>query len=33
MAFYRWLKENKKHTVEDIDKLTIEEYKSFLFSL
>ena len=33
MAFYHWLKENKKHTVEDIDKLTIEEYKSFLFSL
>ena len=32
MAFYRWLCENKKHTVEDIDKLTIEEYKQLLFS-
>lgn len=33
MAFYHWLKENKKHTVEQVDKLTIEEYKHFLFSL
>ena len=33
MAFYHWLKENKKHTVEQVDKLTIEEYKRFLFSL
>ena len=33
MAFYRWLKENKGDTVECIDKLTIEDYKRFLFSL
>ena len=33
MAFYRWLCENKTDTVECIDKLTIEEYKRFLFSL
>ena len=32
MAFYRWLKENKRYTVEQVDKLTIEEYKWFLFS-
>ena len=33
MAFHRWLNENKKNKVEDIDKLTIEEYKQHLFSL
>ena len=33
MAFYHWLCENKGNTVECIDKLTIEEYKRFLFSL
>lgn len=33
LAFYHWLEKNKKHTVEEIDKSTIEEYKSFLFSL
>lgn len=33
MAFYRWLEENNKHNVEDIDKLTIEEYKDYLNSL
>lgn len=32
MAFYRWLGENKEQTVEAIDKLTIENYKSFLKS-
>lgn len=32
-AFYRYLKENKSHTVEDIDKSTIEWYKALLFSL
>lgn len=32
MAFYRYLKENKKDTVEQIDKLTIEDYKQVLFS-
>lgn len=33
MAFYHWLKANKGDKLEDIDKLTIEEYKAFLFSL
>lgn len=33
MAFYRWLKENKKDRVEQVDKLTIEQYKGYLFSL
>ena len=33
MAFYRYLKENKKDRIEDIDKLTIEWYKQVLFSL
>jgi integrase/recombinase XerD len=33
MAFFRYLKENKKDTVEWVDKLTIEGYKQFLFSL
>lgn len=32
MAFYRYLKENKKDRIEDIDKLTIEGYKQRLFS-
>lgn len=32
-AFHRWLNENKKYNVEDIDKLTIEDYKGYLFSL
>ena len=33
MAFHRWLKENKECKTEAVDKLTIEEYKQFLFSL
>lgn len=32
MAFYRYLKENKKSEVEDIDKLIIEWYKQVLFN-
>ena len=32
-AFYHWLCENKKYSVEDIDKLTIEQYKDYLNSL
>ena len=33
LAFYRWLKENKKDRIEDIDKLTIEQYKEHLQTL
>lgn len=33
MAFYRWLCENKQPTIEAIDKISIEEYKQYLFSL
>lgn len=33
MAFYRWLEKNKSCEIEAVDKLTIEEYKRFLFSL
>lgn len=33
VAFDRWLKENKKYTVEQIDKYSIEQYKTYLFSL
>jgi site-specific recombinase XerD len=33
VAFDRWLKENKKYTVEQIDKYSIEQYKAYLFSL
>lgn len=33
MAFFHWLCENKTDTIEAIDKLTIEEYKWYLFSL
>lgn len=32
-AFYHWLCKNKKYNVEDIDKLTIEQYKGYLNSL
>ena len=32
LAFYHWLEENNNYNVEDIDKLTIEEYKQLLFS-
>ena len=32
-AFHHWLNENKKYNIEDIDKLTIERYKWYLFSL
>ena len=31
-SFYRYLKENKRDTVEQVDKLCIEDYKCFLFS-
>lgn len=32
-AFHHWLVKNNKYNVEEIDKLTIEDYKAFLFSL
>ena len=33
MAFYHWIKENKGDRIEDIDKLSIEDYKAHLFAL